>query len=92
MTARRGEGGACEQTMAQLAAYLDGDLDGSACAIIERHCGSCAECARLVSGLRDTMGMCRDAGHHPLPDDVRRRARQRIDEIVAAGPLMSPTD
>ena len=92
MTARQGEGGACGETMSQLAGYLDGDLDISTCAIIERHCETCAACARLVAGLRDTIGMCRDAGHHPLPEDVRRRARQRIDEIVATRPLMSPTN
>ena len=75
--------GVCEQTLSGVAAYLDGDLEADACAAIERHCHACAPCARFVSGLRETMGLCHDAATRPLPDDVRERARARIDRLLA---------
>ena len=77
-------GGDCGAVRAGISGYLDGDLDAVACETIERHCRDCACCAALVDGLRETIGLCREAGRVPLPESIRQRARASMAELLAA--------
>jgi len=72
----------CRAILAGISAYLDGELDATACDAIERHCHECPRCATLVAGLRDTVGLCRQAGSVPLPDSVRQRARESVRRLL----------
>lgn len=74
----------CRAMLASISAYLDGDLDAAECETIERHCRDCSRCDALVKGLREAIGLCRDAGHRPLPESVRRRARASVRRMLAA--------
>ena len=65
----------CKEILAGISAYLDGELGAAACDAIERHCQDCPSCARVVEGLRETVGLCRQAGLVPLPEAIRQRAR-----------------
>ena len=56
----------CQEVLANISGYLDGELDTTACDAIERHCLECASCAGLVNGLRETVGLCRQAATIPL--------------------------
>ena len=76
------QNGQCKPILSGISAYLDGDLDSDTCEAIERHCVTCARCAEVVKGLRETIGLCRDAGAVPLPEHVRRRARQQVRELL----------
>jgi anti-sigma factor RsiW len=71
----------CRTTLEAISAYLDGDLEATACDAIERHCQECARCAVLVAGLRETVGLCRQASV-PFPDSVRRRARESVRRLL----------
>jgi len=73
---------ACRRVLASVSAYLDGDLDATMCESIEAHCGACAECADLIAGLRQTVGLCQQAGSAPVPEAVRRRARARVRRLL----------
>jgi anti-sigma factor RsiW len=73
----------CGEILAGISAYLDGDLDATACRAIEQHCRDCSRCAALVAGLRETIGLCREAGNTPLPDAVRQRAKASIERLLA---------
>jgi anti-sigma factor RsiW len=75
---------ACSATLANISAYLDGELDAVECQGIERHCHDCEPCATLVSGLRETIGLCREAGSAPLPEPVRQRAKASIARLLAS--------
>ena len=75
----------CREILANISAYLDGDLDTSACAAIERHCQDCSHCAEVVNGLRETVGLCRQAASMPLPEAVRRRARDSVRRLLEEG-------
>ena len=77
-----GKSTACRDTLGRVSAYLDGDLDKSECVLIEQHCRECADCARLVDGLRRTVGMCQDAAKAPLPKEVRDRARASVRHLL----------
>ena len=78
----------CEKMLAAVSAYLDGDLDASACEAIEQHCQRCEPCAVLVTGLRESVGLCHQAGAAPLPDAVRERAQASVRRLLesAAAP------
>ena len=72
----------CEELLANISGYLDGELDATACDEIERHCVGCPTCGALVHGLRETIGLCRQASTLPLPDAVRQRARERVRQLL----------
>lgn len=73
---------ACRTILTNISAYLDGELDATACDAIEHHCQTCASCADLVNGLRETVGLCRRAASVPLPDAVRERARESVRRLL----------
>jgi len=72
----------CQEVLTNISGYLEGELDTTACDAIERHCQECASCAGLVNGLRDTVGLCRQAATMPLPDAVRQRARESVRRLL----------
>jgi anti-sigma factor RsiW len=72
----------CAAILSNISAFLDGDLEATACAAIEAHCATCARCAPVVSGLRETIGLCRDAATAPLPEPVRARARAAVQRLL----------
>jgi anti-sigma factor RsiW len=65
-----------------VSSYLDGDLDAAACELIEAHCGECARCAGVIVGLRETVGLCRQAGSVPVPEAIRQRARASVRRLL----------
>jgi anti-sigma factor RsiW len=75
----------CQTILTGISAYLDGELDTTACDAIERHCQECPRCATLVTGLRDTVGLCRQAGSVPLPESVWHRARASVRRLLDDG-------
>ena len=76
----------CKEILSNISSYLDGDLDATACDAIERHCGQCPSCAALVASLRETVGLCRQAGTTPLPEAVRERARESVRQLLNRQP------
>jgi len=75
-------GGDCERMLNHLSAYLDGDLEAASCEAIEAHARACDRCGPLVGGLRESIGLCREAGAVPLPDGVRQRASDRVRRLL----------
>ena len=73
---------ACAAILSNISAFLDGELDATACAAIEAHCAACARCAPVVEGLQRTIGLCRAAATAPLPDAVRVRAREAVRRLL----------
>ena len=72
----------CKEVLANISGYLDGELGATDCEAIEQHCQHCQSCTAIVSGLRETVGLCRQAGAVPLPDAVRQRARERVRQLL----------
>lgn len=73
---------ACRAILSGISAYLDGELDQTACDAIERHCRTCTRCLAVVEGLRETVGLCRQAASVPLPDAVLERARASVRRLL----------
>ena len=72
----------CRRVLASVSAYLDGDLDATACGAIEAHCRECAGCAHVIAGLREAVGLCQQAGSTPAPEAVRQRARESVRRLL----------
>ena len=72
----------CKAMLSAISAYLDGDLDATGCAEIERHCSGCRACTDVVAKLQQTVGLCRHAAAVPLPEPVRARARASIRRLL----------
>lgn len=77
---------ACRDTLENISAYLDGELDATACDAIETHSLGCAGCAALLDGLRKTVGLCREAANVELPHAVRERARAAVRQLLDDAP------
>lgn len=75
---------ACREMLQHIAAYLDGELEATECRRIEAHCQQCPDCLSVVGGLRDAVGLCREAGRLPLPEPVRTRALVRVRRLLAS--------
>ena len=78
-------GEACAAARARIDAALDGELDAGACSALDAHCASCPACATVVASLQQMVGLCREAGSAPLPDDVRERARRQMRQLLDRG-------
>jgi anti-sigma factor RsiW len=74
----------CAALLERVSAYLDQELDGATCRAIDDHCSECPECARIVAGLRATIGLCRATGERPLPPAVAAKARAQIRRLLAS--------
>jgi anti-sigma factor RsiW len=75
-------GGDCRAQLAELFAYLDGELAPARCRVIERHLANCACCGRLAERLRRSIAACRAAGRARLPARARTRACARIQQLL----------
>jgi anti-sigma factor (TIGR02949 family) len=64
----------CEDTLQNLNAYIDGELDHAMCDEIEEHIQHCPNCQVIVNTLRKTIEIYQADGRDThLPEDVRNR-------------------
>ena len=82
MSALPHQPGRCRDLVAQISDYLDGELSEEHVAALERHLAKCACCTEFADSLRRAVITCRASGGKTLPSAVRRRARERIAEIM----------
>ena len=66
-------GDECPDYVNELNDYLDGTLDKSLCAEIEKHVGQCDNCRIMVDTLRQTVRLCREGKPEPLPAALESR-------------------
>lgn len=70
----------CSEFEAELNLYLDGELEPRACLRIERHLASCAGCRDLLEDLSTIVETARTLGEMPVPCDVSKRLRAKLNE------------
>jgi anti-sigma factor RsiW len=65
----------CEEVLAVLSDYLDGELAPEALATVETHLHACQDCARFSGRFRATLGALREhlAATPALPEGLRER-------------------
>jgi anti-sigma factor RsiW len=69
----------CRALLASLSDYVDGTLDESLCAEIEKHMAGCDRCQVVIDTLRKTVELYHgQPPAEPLPADVRNRLYMRL--------------
>jgi anti-sigma factor RsiW len=64
---------ACQELLAELGAYLDGDAAAAACAAIERHLEGCPDCRALVATMRKSVQLAHDLPQPVLTPEAKKR-------------------
>jgi mycothiol system anti-sigma-R factor len=72
----------CDEVLAVVYYYLDGELDGSGCAEIKQHLDECGPCLREY-GLEESVKRLvhKHCGHDDVPRDLRAKVLTRIEEV-----------
>jgi RNA polymerase sigma-70 factor, ECF subfamily len=77
-------GAGCRDVVTMFSRRLEGEIDGSACAELEKHLESCASCRGRCDSLRSTLTLCRSAGSAQVPPEVARSVREALRQFVSA--------
>lgn len=77
-----GTGMDCDEVLAQVYEYLDGELDNASVALVKKHLDACSPCLREV-GLEESVKklVARSCGCLSAPDHLRVQVLQRITSI-----------
>lgn len=78
-------GTACPDVVNLLTRHLEGELSREQCAEMERHVSQCKRCAAACESLRQTLALCRSDESGQVPEPVRKRVREQIQALLAAG-------
>jgi|SRR5437868_11325792 len=72
----------CDEVLARVYIYLDGELDQGGCGKVREHLGECGPCLREY-GLEEAVKKLvnKSCGSEPVPDDLRSKVLGRIEEI-----------
>lgn len=69
----------CQDLLADLSDYLEGEASDAVCAEIERHLESCEDCRIVVDTLRETVYLYRQLPEPELPGEVRERLYKTLN-------------
>lgn len=70
----------CGHLLGSISDYIDGSLDESLCAEIERHLADCQDCRIVVDTLQKTVSLYQDMSQQDdVPQGVRRRLFSRLN-------------
>ena len=70
----------CHQILESLSEYVDGTLNETLCAELERHLCDCDDCQVVLNTMQKTIDLYRKAEPgEGVPDDVRSRLYARLN-------------
>jgi anti-sigma factor RsiW len=71
----------------ELSDYLNGELDASARAELERHLADCEDCRLVVDTTKKTIQIFCNSEPVPLPEDVRTRLHAALEKRLRPRPI-----
>jgi len=63
----------CSKYIQNIADFIDGDIDETLCADIEKHLEECNNCRLMVDTLKQTVVLCRDGKQEKLPPEIEAK-------------------
>jgi anti-sigma factor RsiW len=70
----------CKILLSSLSEYMDGELEDTLCAEIEKHLAECERCRVVVDTLNKTISLYHTADSHlSVPEGIRQRLFMRLD-------------
>ena len=70
----------CEQILAMISDYVDGDIAPGFCAQLQKHVGGCGQCHVVVDNIRKTIRLYKEGQVYELPLQFQRRLHQTLRE------------
>lgn len=70
----------CHDYIQELNDYLDGDLDESICADIEKHIGHCENCRIMIDTMQQTVKLCREGKEEKLPPVLENKLNNLLKD------------
>ncbi|MFL5422803.1 MAG: sigma-70 family RNA polymerase sigma factor [Myxococcales bacterium] len=77
-------GAGCVDVVELFSRRLEGEIDGNACAELEKHLEGCAVCRGRCESLRATLSLCKRAGAAQVPTHVERSVRAALRRFIEA--------
>jgi RNA polymerase sigma-70 factor (ECF subfamily) len=79
-------GPGCQDVVDLFSRRLEGEIDGNACAELEKHLSECAACRGRCESLRTTLVLCKQAGAAQVPAHVERSVRDALRRFLDSQP------
>ncbi len=73
----------CNQIIAKLSDYLDGEVSQETREMVEKHLAKCHRCSLVYSTTRQTLRIVTECGAFALPAAVGTRLHTRLRELFA---------
>jgi len=70
----------CSKYIQNIADYIDGEVDESLCADIEKHLKECNNCRLMVDTMKQTVVLCRDGKKEALPPELEAKLNNVIKQ------------
>jgi anti-sigma factor RsiW len=70
----------CEEMLALLSDYVDGEVDPAVCAEFEKHMAGCNPCQVVVDNIRKTITLYQNGQPYPLPQPFRKRLHDALQK------------
>jgi len=70
----------CEELMAMLNDYVDGDIDPGVCESFEKHLSGCNPCQVVVDNIRKTITLYKDGQPYALPLEFKHKLHASLRE------------
>lgn len=70
----------CKDVIREISEYLDGQLDATVVAELERHLGHCEDCKLIVDTTKKTIEVFCNSQPAPLDDSVRQRLHNALQQ------------
>ena len=74
----------CEEPLAALNAYVDGEVDPAICEAFQSHLDGCNPCQLVVDNIRRTITLYKEGQPVELPPELHRRLRAALHECWKA--------
>jgi anti-sigma factor RsiW len=72
----------CQHVWSYISEYIDGSLDASVRADVERHLATCEICSAILDSTRNILILMADDRVFELPLDFSKRLHARLDEVL----------
>lgn len=73
---------ACEHVWEHISAYIDGDVDATLRAEIDKHLETCEICSAVLDSTRNIVVLIADGRVFEVPAGYSRRLHERLDTVM----------
>jgi RNA polymerase sigma-70 factor (ECF subfamily) len=76
----------CPDVVALYSRHLEGEIDGTVCAEMEKHLAGCQRCRSACQTLKDVVALCRANPSEPVPERVQESVRTALRDLLPISP------